>query len=258
MASTSLQSSVKRQCVITLCLRGYEYKILQLVFFLMCSDIIVGHDILKRHSSLQVTFGGEEALLDICSVAAANIEPAQLFTHLSLNCKTISIKSRRYSTSDLQFIDSEVQNLLKEGIIEKSVSPWRAQVIVVISENHRRRMSVDYSQTINRYTELDAFPLPRIDDIVNKVVSYKICSRIDLCSAYYQVPFREEDKLYTVFETSGQLYQFTCVPVGIQNGVPSFQRVMQKIEEDEDLKGVEVYLDDATVGGLTQEEHDTN
>ncbi|KAJ8890693.1 hypothetical protein PR048_010202 [Dryococelus australis] len=102
-----------------------------------------------------ITFGGEEALLDLGSVAAAN-------------------------------------NLLKEGIIEKSVSPWHAQVIVVTSKNQRLRMAVDYSQTINRFTEFDAFPLPHIDDIVNKVASYKIYSRIDLRSAYYQVPLRKE------------------------------------------------------------------
>ncbi|KAJ8886976.1 hypothetical protein PR048_013190, partial [Dryococelus australis] len=154
----------------------------------------------------QVTVIGEEALLDICSVAAANIEPAQLFTHLSPNCKPISIKSRRYT------------DLLKEGIVEKSVSPWHAQVMVVTCLNHRCKMAVDYSQTINRYTELDAFPLPPIED-VNKAASYKIYSCIDLCSAYYQVPIREEDKPYTVFEARGQLYQFTHVPVGIRYGV---------------------------------------
>ncbi|KAJ8887174.1 hypothetical protein PR048_013389 [Dryococelus australis] len=152
------------------------------------------HDILKRHSSLQIIFGGEEALLDICSVAATNVEPAQLFSHLFLNCKPISIKSCRHTSSDEQLIDSEIQNLLKEGVIAKIVSPWRAQVMVVTSENHRSRMAVDYSQTINRYTELDAFPLPRIDDIVNKVASYKIYSRIAFRSAYYQEPISEEDK----------------------------------------------------------------
>ncbi|KAJ8895165.1 hypothetical protein PR048_000490 [Dryococelus australis] len=167
---------------------GHEYKDVSVSILPdLCSDIIVDHDSLKRHSSLQVTFGGEETPLDICSMAATNVEPAQLFTHLSPNCKPISIKSRRHTAYDLQFIHSEIQNLLKEGIIEKSVSPWRAQVMVVTSENHRHRMAVDYSQTLIRYTELDAFPLPSIDDIVNNVASYNIYSRLDLRNAYYQL-----------------------------------------------------------------------
>ncbi|KAJ8865578.1 hypothetical protein PR048_033098 [Dryococelus australis] len=222
MASTSLRLSVKDQCIITLCLQGNEYKDITVSILPdLCSDII-GHDILKRNSSLQEIIGGEEGPLDICSVAAANIEPDQLFTHLSPNCKPISIKSHSHAASDLQLIDSEIQNLLKEGIVEKSVSPWHSQVMVVTSENHRCRMAVDYSQTINRYTELDAFPLPRIDYIVNKVASYKIYSRIDLRSAYYQVPIREEDNPYTAFEASGKHYQFTHVIVGIRNGVWHF------------------------------------
>ncbi|KAJ8895699.1 hypothetical protein PR048_001035 [Dryococelus australis] len=232
---------LSKASIITLCLRGYEYKNITVSILPdVCSDIIVGPDILKRYSNLQVTFGGEEAPRFICGVAAANVEPVQLFNNLSLNCKPISIKSRGYTASDLQSVDSEIQNLLKLGIIEKSV-------MVVTSENHRHRMAFDYSQTINRYTKLDAFPLPDIeDDIVNKVTSYKIYSHIYSRSASYQP--------YTAFEASGQLYQFTLVPVGIRNGVPAFQQVMQNIVQDEDLKAVEVYLDDPTVGGLTQEE----
>ncbi|KAJ8891766.1 hypothetical protein PR048_004319 [Dryococelus australis] len=88
MAST-FKLSVKGQCVITLCLRGHKYKDITVSIRPdLCSDIIVGHDILK-----DITFGGKEALLDICDVAAANVEPAYLFTHLSPNCKPISIKS---------------------------------------------------------------------------------------------------------------------------------------------------------------------
>ena len=50
--------------------------------------------------------------------------------------------------------------MLKEGIIEPSVSPWRAQVLVTSSENHKRRMVIDYSDAINKFTELDAYPMP--------------------------------------------------------------------------------------------------
>ncbi|KAJ8874763.1 hypothetical protein PR048_025629 [Dryococelus australis] len=89
-----------------LCLRKHEFKNITVsILSDLCSYIIVGHDNFKRPSSLQ-----RLASLDICNVDAA--DRALLFTHLSPN----------YS----QFIDSEIQNLLKEGIIEKDVSPWHA------------------------------------------------------------------------------------------------------------------------------------
>lgn len=259
MASTTMRSTIKSHCKVDLTLPNCAYKGVTLsVLPNLCSDVIVGHDILKRHSSLQVQFGGSEAPLNICSVAVANVEPVELFANLSPDCKPISTKSRRYSVFDYKFIEGEVQSLLKEGIIEESKSPWRAQVHVVSSENHKRRMVVDYSQTINRFTELDAFPLPRIDDIVNKVASYKVYSSIDLKSAYHQIPIKESEKQFTAFEACGKLYQFTRVPFGVRNGVPAFQRTITNIITSENLEGVQVYLDDITVCGRDQSEHDMN
>ncbi|XP_054259721.1 uncharacterized protein LOC128984427 [Macrosteles quadrilineatus] len=259
MASTTLRSSIKGYCKINLKLQDHTYKnVVFSVLTNLCSDIIIGHDILKRHSSLQVQFGGKESPLNICSVALANVEPVELFRNLSPDCKPIATKSRRHSAIDEQFIESEIQLLLKEGTIEESRSPWRAQVLVVSSDNHKRRMVVDYSQTINRFTELDAFPLPRIDDIVNKVASYKVYSSIDLKSAYHQIPITENDKPYTAFEACGNLYQFTRVPFGVRNGVPAFQRTLTNIITYEKLEGVQVYLDDVTICGNDQAEHDRN
>ena len=48
---------------------------------------------------------------------------------------------------------------------------------------HKKRMCIDYSQT-----ELDAYPLPRIDDLINKLSQYKVFSTFDLKSAYHQIP----------------------------------------------------------------------
>ena len=58
---------------------------------------------------------------------------------------------------------------MKEGIIEPSTSPWRAQVVVTKDDNHKKRLVVGYSETINRFTILDAYPLPHIDETVNKI-----------------------------------------------------------------------------------------
>ena len=74
--------------------------------------------------------------------------------------------------------------MLKEGIIEPSQSPWRAQTLVVCPENHKKRLVVDYSQTINRFTHLDAYPLPRIVDMVNEIASYQVFSTLDLIATW--------------------------------------------------------------------------
>jgi len=167
-------------------------------------------------------------------------------------------KSRLYSFDDHTFIQEETQRLLREGIIEQSNSPWRAQVVVTKDENHRKRLAVDYSETINRFTLLDGYPLPRIDDTVNKIAQYRVFSSIDLRSAYHQIPIKDEDKPYTAFESDGSLYQFTRVPFGVTNGVACFQRIMDAFIEEENLDATFAYLDNVTICGMNTEEHDRN
>ena len=103
-------------------------------------------------------------------------------------CRPIATKSRKYSAEDKNFIDHEIDKLLKEDIIEASTSPWRAQVVVAKPENHKKRLVIDYSQTINLFTLLDAYPLPRIDDLVHAVSKYRVFSTLDLRNAYHQIP----------------------------------------------------------------------
>ena len=119
-------------------------------------------------------------------------------------------------------------------------------------------MVIDYSQTINKFTLLDAFPLPRIDDLVNEMAQYRVFSTVDLRSAYHQVPLKDEDKPYTAFEASGCLYPFTRLPFGVTNGVACFQREMVKFVQEENLKGTFPYLDNITICGKDQEDHDAN
>jgi len=78
------------------------------------------------------------------------------------------------AAADTAYIASEVKRLLDAGLIEPSGSPWRAQVLVPAHQNHGKCMVVDHSQTINRYTHLDAYPLPRIDEMVERVANYRM------------------------------------------------------------------------------------
>ena len=119
-------------------------------------------------------------------------------------------------------------------------------------------MVVDYSQTINKYTQLDAYPLPKIDEMVNEIAKYKVFSTIDLRRAYYQIPLSEEDRQYTAFEADGKLWQFTRMPFCITNGVPCFQRNMDEFITKHNLPDCFAFLDNVTICGMSQEEHDNN
>ncbi|KAL5255551.1 hypothetical protein ACHWQZ_G010951 [Mnemiopsis leidyi] len=269
MASNSCSSNTLGTVKATVLVAGHTYNDICLqVMENLCCDMIIGHDILKRHEKLVINFGGSDPPLVIdnlsnsafaCKLSAAKIPPQRLFEFISLDAKPIACKSRRFSSSDKQFIDMEIHHLLSEGIIEPSTSPWRAQVLVVNNESsiHRRRLVVDYSRTINKYTMLDAYPLPNLDELAHKVAQFSIYSSYDLKSAYHQVPLHELDKIYTAFEASGRLYQFTRIPFGVTNGVAAFQRFMDSVIDSEKTEGIFAYLDNITIGGIDQADHDS-
>ena len=259
--SASRTVSITGTCVADLSYQGRKYADYKLsVLPGLCADLILGLDFQSQHSSVTFHYGGSEPPLAVCGFSKLNIDPPEPFANLTADCHPIASKSRRYSQEDSAFIDEEVKRLLKlkEGIVEPSLSPWRAQVVVTKDENHRKRLAIDYSQTINRFTLLDAFPLPRISDMVNKMAQYRVFSTIDLRSAYHQVPLKKEDKAYTAFEARGNLYQFTRLPFGVTNGVACFQREMMKFVDENDLEASFPYLDNVTICGKDQEDHDTN
>ena len=59
--------------------------------------------------------------------------------------------------------------------------------------------------SVNLYTELDAYTLPLINDMVNILALYQVFSTFDLKSAYHRVPIKDDDRKYTGFEVNGRL-----------------------------------------------------
>ena len=282
MALTSMESVIIGHCFLTIILKGQKYDNVRLdILRNLCSDVILGYDFQKQHKNLTFELGGSKEDLVVTTnsqpiistvdtderlpsqtttAQVADVDPPALFKNLSKDAKPIATKSRFFNKDDRAFIQNQISFLLKEGRIQRSDSPWRAQVLIVKDElqRHKKRMCIDYSQTINLFTDLDAYPLPRIDDMINKLSQYKVFSTYDLKSAYHQIPLKKSEMKYTAFEGLGDLYEFRVLPFGVTNGVPSFQRIINDVITQEDLSDTFPYLDNVTVAGLDQADHDRN
>lgn len=259
LASTDKTSSTKGYCTVSLVHENTTYTNVKLsILNNLCSDVLLGHDFLCQHKSVEISFHGKNPPFSICNLSAARLQSPSLFANLDPSCKPICTKSRRHTASDELFIQSEIDRLLSSGIIEPSTSPWRAQVLITTNDRHKKRMVIDYSQTINRFTYLDAYPLPRLDAMIEKISQYRIFSTLDLQSAYHQIPILENERHYTAFEAAGNLYHFLRIPFGVTNGVACFQRAMDEVLRNEGLKGVFVYVDNITICGKNSQDHDAN
>jgi hypothetical protein len=186
------------------------------------------------------------------------MKASTLFPFLSPECRQIASPSRQYNSEEKAFIELKTKKHLELGIIEPSNSPWQSQIVVTSNERHKKHMVIDYSQTINCFTLLDAYLLLNFNELVNSVSKYLLFSTFDLKSAYQQISCLKSDKYYTTFESNGLLFQFKRIPFGLTNAVAQFQRIMDKFIQENKSKNTFVYLDNLLVCGTSKNKHGFN
>ena len=127
---------------------------------------------------------------------------------------------------------SEIAQLTKEmmdeGVVKPSCSPWSSGVVLVRKKNGEARFCFDYRR-LNAITKKDVYPLPRIDDSLNRLAGAKYFSSLDLKSGYCQVSVAKEDQEKTAFATPDGLFEFTKMPFGLVNAPATFQRLMDDV-----------------------------
>ena len=262
MAQATNRVNIKGSCTVTVKVLGRTYKDLTLyVMKDLCSDVILGLDFLGLHEAVTFKFGGSLDHLivprsAICAVAAAKVKTPSLFSNLISGWKPMASKSRRYNSIDKEFIVNTVDGWKQAGTIRPSHSPWRAQCVVVKRDGKPQRVAIDYSQTVNLFTERDSFPIPLIDELINQLAPFKFYASYDLKKAYYQVPICESDKPFTAFEACGELFEFNVMPFGVTNGGPVFQRVMNDVVKEDHLCNTYVYFDNVVIGANSLKELD--
>jgi hypothetical protein len=92
----------------------------------------------------------------------------------------------RMNHEELRELKVQLEELLAKGYIKPSKSPYGAPVLFVHKKDGTLRMCVDY-RALNKVTVKNRYPLPRIDDLFDRLSGAKVFSRIDLRSGYYQI-----------------------------------------------------------------------
>ncbi|KAJ9531304.1 hypothetical protein QJQ45_006755 [Haematococcus lacustris] len=151
-------------------------------------------------------------------------------------------------------VKRQVSELQARGLIEPSGSPYGAPVLFVEKKDGSLRMCIDY-RALNKLTVKDRYPLPRIDDLFDKLAGKKVFSSLDLQSGYHQIRITEADRPKTAFLTPMGQFQFKVLCFGLTNAPATFQRVMNNVFRPLINKSVLVYIDDILVMSNTAEEH---
>ena len=150
-----------------------------------------------------------------------------------------------------------VEDMLQQGVIKESVSPWVSPVVLVKKKDGSMRFCVDYRK-LNAITKKDVFPLPRIDNALDLLGNSVYFSTLDLASGYWQVKMDTDSREKTAFTTHKGLYEFSIMPFGLCNAPATFQRLMERVLKGLVGESCMVYLDDILVIGKTFEQHMDN
>jgi hypothetical protein len=160
----------------------------------------------------------------------------------------------RMSHKKLKGLKFQLEELLAKGYIKLSKSPYGAPVLFVHKKDETLRMCVDY-RALNKAMVKNRYPLPRIDDLFDRLSGAKVFSRIDLCSGYYQIRIAEGDEEKTACRTRYGSYEFLVMPFGLTNALATFCTLMNDIFRERLDDFVVVYIDDIVIYSSSLEEH---
>jgi len=169
--------------------------------------------------------------------------------------QSIKFKPYKVSKEKYEWMQIKIAALKTQGIIEDSDSDFASPCVIVKKSNGSYRLCQDFRQ-INKFTNLDPFPFPNIDSIINDFGGCKYFTKIDLQDGFHQVGVTEKTRKFTAFVTPFGHFQYKRLPFGWRNSPPKFQRIMTHILEDclRDSK-IKVYIDDILIGSSTKQEN---
>ena len=163
------------------------------------------------------------------------------------NPEPVRHKNRHTSPALLEAARNIVDQWHEDGIVERSDSEYSSAPVLVKKSDGTFRMCIDY-RDLNARTAADAYPAPSLETILDSLRGARYISKIDLKSAFLQVPMEEQSKKYTAFSVLGSgLWQFRNMPFGLRNSPSTFNRLVDTLFGPRCHPHVFVYLDDILI-----------
>lgn len=172
-----------------------------------------------------------------------------LITHHIDTGNARPFKQRQYPLSPAmqEHLNAEISEMLRQGIIRPSQSPWCSPLWLVKKPDGKYRICFD-GRKLNSVTVSDAYPLPLIDSIITKIRDARFLSSIDLKQAFFQIPLAEDSRPKTAFAVHGRgLFEFCVLPFGLSCSSQTMCRLMDQVIGPSLEPYVFYYLDDIII-----------
>ena len=165
----------------------------------------------------------------------------------------VCLASRQIPYSEREEVKKQVENLLEKAIIQPSISLYSAPIVTVRKADGSLRLCVDYRH-LNSKTIPTPFPIPRLNELLDRLKGAKYFSVIDIRSAYYNIEVEENDQNKTAFVVPTRKFEFKYLPFGLIGSPFTFGQAMNFV-----LEGMEdflpSYFDDILIFSSTINDH---
>ena len=158
------------------------------------------------------------------------------------------------SKKEQDFLKEYLDKHLKKGFIRPLTSLIAHGVLFALKKDGTLRPCIDYRK-LNDLTRKNRYPLPRIDELQDRLLGAKWFTAIDIRDAYYRIRMKEGEEWKTAFRTRWGLYEYQVMPFGLTNAPASFQALINDTLREYLDDFVLAYLDDILIYSLTYEEH---
>lgn len=118
-------------------------------------------------------------------------------------------------------IDEEVRKMLELNVIEESKNAWSSPIILTDKPDNTVHFCNDFRK-VNEVSEFDAYPMPRVDELIESLGNARFITTLDLTKGYWQVPLSAGSKKKTAFATPAGLWQYRVMPFGLFGAPATF------------------------------------
>lgn len=175
--------------------------------------------------------------------------------HIELipGAKPVKCSPYRLNPEKVKYLKHEIATLLRDNLIEETESSYASNVVLVPKPDKTLRLCTDYRK-LNAITVPDPFPLPRIEDLIDRVGQAKYLTKIDMTRGYWQVSLDAESVPLSAFVTPFGHFAWRVMPFGLRNAPATFSRLVNKLLKNMDDYAA-AYLDDILIFSNSWKEH---